>query len=104
MSPAPSGLDDPRHRAHAVRRFYRILRAIAALGLACALAVVAFLWWWNEGPLPYVFIALIIAGVWLTILMAGLLMGLMFLSSGTGHDERVEDRVSKDVLESYGED
>ncbi|MBO9576533.1 MAG: hypothetical protein J7494_12405 [Sphingobium sp.] len=103
MSPTPPGLDDPRYRAHAWKRFYRILRAMAALGMACALAVVALLWW-LDGALPLIFIGLTIAGVWATIMMAGVLMGLMFLSSGTGHDDQVEDRVSKDVLESHGEE
>jgi hypothetical protein len=44
-----------------------------------------------------------VAGIWLTIMTAGLLMGLMFLSSGTGHDSQVEDRVSKSVLDELGE-
>jgi hypothetical protein len=43
-------------------------------------------------------VGLTVAGVWATIMMAALLMGLMFLSSGTGHDHQVEDRVSDQVL------
>ena len=92
------GLDDPHHAAHAWARFRRILWAIAALAMACSLAVVAYLWWLN-GPMPWIFIGLTVAGVWATIMMAGLLMGLVFLSSGTGHDGHVEDRTSADVLD-----
>ncbi|MFN3459062.1 MAG: hypothetical protein ACK4Z8_15910 [Novosphingobium sp.] len=32
-------------------------------------------------------------GVWLTIMLMAALMGLVFLSSGTGHDESIEDRL-----------
>jgi len=102
MTESLSGLDDPRGAAHAWARFRRILYAIGALGVAVALAVVGFLWW-LRGPLPPLFVIVTVAGIWLTIMTAGLLMGLMFLSSGTGHDSQVEDRVSKSVLDELGE-
>jgi hypothetical protein len=73
---------------------------MAAAAMAFSLAVVAGLWW-VDGPLPWIFIGLTLAGIWATIMMAALLMGLMFLSSGTGHDEKIEDRISQEVL---GED
>lgn len=34
-----------------------------------------------------------ILGVWLTFMLGTGLMALVFLSSGTGHDEQVEDRM-----------
>ncbi len=102
MTDSQSGLDDPRSAAHAWARFRRILYAIGALGMAVALGIAALLWW-LRGPLPPLFIVFMVAGVWFTIMTAGLLMGLMFLSSGTGHDEIVEDRVSKTVLDELGE-
>ncbi|HWI87300.1 MAG TPA: hypothetical protein VNT42_13390 [Sphingomonas sp.] len=91
------GLDDERFAAHAWARFRRLQRAMAAAAMAVALAVAAGLWW-STGPLPWIFVALTIGGIWATIMMAALLMGLMFLSHGTGHDDHVEDRVSKEVL------
>jgi uncharacterized membrane protein len=97
ISPGP-GLTDRHHASHAWKRFRRILWAMAAAAMAISLAVVAFLWW-SSGPLPWVFIGLTIFGVWATIMMAAALMGLMFLSSGTGHDHQVEDRISKEVLD-----
>lgn len=98
MNAAPGpGLDDKTHAAHAWARFRRMLWAMAAAAMAISLAVVAFLWW-SSGPLPWIFMGLTIFGVWATIMMAAALMGLMFLSSGTGHDHQVEDRFSKDIL------
>ncbi len=70
---------------------------MAAASLAVALACMALIWW-HRGPLPWVFVVLVVGGIWSTIMMAAVLMGLMFLSSGTGHDHQVDDRISKDVL------
>jgi hypothetical protein len=36
-------------------------------------------------------------GVFFTIMMTAALMGLVFLSSGTGHDEQVEDRLKDEI-------
>ncbi len=43
-----------------------------------------------HGPLRLVTMEAVIGGVGGSIVMAGALMGLVFLSSGTGHDEDVE--------------
>ena len=43
------------------------------------------------GPLGWVASAATVGGVFATVLMAGALMGLAFLSSGSGHDESVRD-------------
>ena len=93
----PSGLDDPHHAKFAWARFRAILWAIAGVSLLVSLGVAGLLWW-MRGPLPWLFMGMIVGGVWTTIMMAGLLMGLMFLSSGTGHDESIDDAMSKDVL------
>jgi hypothetical protein len=89
----PSGLDDRAHAAFAWARFRQILAAMAATGLAVALFVLAYLWW-TSGPLPWLFMLVTTIGIWMTVMMAALLMGLMFLSSGTGHDHAVEDRLA----------
>lgn len=102
MNKHAPGLDDPRYASHAWARFRQILVAMGAVGMVVALTVVGYLWW-RDGPLPLVFVGLTIAGVWATLMMAALLMGLMFLSSGTGHDHQIEDRLSKDVLDEQGD-
>ncbi len=97
-SPSPPGLDDPRYATHAWDRFKRMLVAMGPAAMACALLVVAYLWW-IDGALPWSFVALTIGGVWATIMMAAFLMGLMFLSSGTGHDHKIENRMPEDELD-----
>ena len=93
----PTGLDDPQHATFAWARFRRIMWAMAAFSLAVGFAVAGLIWWTN-GPVPWIFVVMIVIGVFATIMMAALLVGLMFLSSGTGHDDQVEDRTSRDVL------
>ncbi len=84
------GLDDPAYAAYAWRRFRRILTWMALASAACA----GLAWWWIDavyGPLGWVATLALLGGVFATILMAGALMGLAFLSSGSGHDEAVRD-------------
>lgn len=87
--PTP-GLDDQGYAAFAWQRFRRILGGIAAAGALCA----GGCWWWIDavyGPLNWVATLALLGGVFVTILLAGALMGLAFLSSGSGHDEAVHD-------------
>jgi hypothetical protein len=84
------GLDDPTYAAFAWARFRRML---AWMALASAV-VAAGAWAWIDhlyGPLGWVATLALLGGVFFTVLMAGALMGLAFLSSGSGHDENVRD-------------
>ena len=86
----PGSLDDPAYARFAWRRFWRVLRWMTLA--AAVLAVVA--WWWIDrvyGPLDWVATLALLGGAFVSILMAGALMGLTFLSSGSGHDEQVRD-------------
>jgi len=91
MSDKPSGLDDPDYAAFAWARYRRLL---GWMGLATALIVAIAVWlldiWY--GPLSWNAILAAVGGFGATIMMAAALMGLVFLSSGSGHDEDV-DRV-----------
>ena len=84
----PHGLDDPRQRAHAWKRFRSILLWMT-LGGAVAAAVIT--WWitFTYGALTWVGTVASFFGVWLTMIMAAALMGLVFMSSGSGHDDTV---------------
>ncbi|HEX7695489.1 MAG TPA: hypothetical protein VF409_13415, partial [Sphingomonas sp.] len=78
------------YAAFAWARYRRIL---AWMGLATVVVVgaaIAALEIWY-GPLSWVAILAAVVGFGGTMMMAAALMGLMFLSSGTGHDEDVEN-------------
>jgi len=86
-----SPLDDPATAAHAWGRFRRQLRITAWLTLGIELVVLPFIYV-VYGPVsihPYIGIGLAIA---LTMFLVSALSGLVFLSSGTGHDSAVADQ------------
>lgn len=88
----PQALDDPEIAAHAWRRYRRIMSWMAVVGLFLVAAALTWLWW-RGSPMPIHMIIATILGVWLTFMLGTGLMALVFLSSGTGHDEQVEDRL-----------
>lgn len=94
----PSALENSEQARFAWARFRKIMWAMAATSLAAGFVVVAIIWS-IDGPMPWLFIAMIVGGVFATVMMAALLMGLMFLSSGTGHDHQIDDRVSAQILD-----
>ncbi|MBO9622299.1 MAG: hypothetical protein J7500_06260 [Sphingomonas sp.] len=89
-------LDDPEYAAFAWGRFRRILAWMALVSLATALIADGVLYW-SLGELNFVTASATFLGVFLTMMLTAALMRLMFLSSGTGHDERVEDRLKGEV-------
>lgn len=94
--PNPSPLDDPRNAAHAWARYRRMMRWVGLL----ALVVIAGVWAWLYQDVGFASIHLYIAtalGFGLMIMLVGALMGLLFLSSGTGHDESINDPLDDDV-------
>jgi energy-converting hydrogenase Eha subunit A len=88
MSQRPSRLSDPQTAANAWARFRWIMRwVLAATVLAVALTV---LYLRADGSVMTVQILIAaVAGVGLSVLLAGALMGLVFLSAGSGHDADV---------------
>ena len=85
-----SPLDDPGTAQFAWARYRRLMRWIAL----ATLAVVAIVLWLVHDPQSeasvhyYIAIALGVAGV---MMLAGALMGLVFMSAGTGHDHSIDD-------------
>lgn len=86
----PSPLDDPETAAHAWARYLRIMRWMMAftVGLV-ALALLAL--YRSNGMVSIHFYIATALGIGFTMLLASALMGLVFLSSGTGHDESIVD-------------
>lgn len=86
----PQGLNDPDYAAFAWGRYRRLMGWMAlASAIVVAIAVVALDHWY--GPLSWIAILAAIGGFGGTALMTSALMGLVFLSSGSGHDEDVKN-------------
>lgn len=84
----PSPLDDPVNAAHAWARFLRIMRWMMLATVGLVIAAVIVLYRSNGMVSIHLYIATAL-GIGFTMLLASALMGLMFLSSGTGHDESI---------------
>ncbi|MET3824473.1 MULTISPECIES: hypothetical protein [Sphingomonas] len=85
-----SGLDDPAYAAFAWARYRRILGwmgVVAIVFIAGAILILEHVY----GPLGWVATLAVIGGAGGSIMLAAALMGLVFLSSGSGHDESIDD-------------
>ena len=90
MPAQPTGLDDPDYAAFAWARYRRVMRWMA-LASAVVVAAAVMLLDYYYGPLSWITILAAIGGFGGTALLTAALMGLVFLSSGSGHDEAVKD-------------
>lgn len=86
----PSPLDDPGNAAHAWARYKRMMRITGWITLAVIAATLAWLFRENGFVSINLYIATAL-GIGGTIMLTVALMGLVFLSSGTGHDAAVVD-------------
>ncbi len=91
-----SPLDDPQNAAHAWARYRRLMRLMFGVTLGVVIIAMALLYKQNGLFSVHFFIATAL-GIGFSMLLMSALMGLVFLSSGTGHDEAVEN--SLDDLE-----
>jgi hypothetical protein len=85
-----SPLDDPKIAAHAWARFKRLMRWMFGVTLLVVLVFLGMLYARDEPVSIHFYIATALGVGFATMLMSAL-MGLVFLSSGTGHDESVVD-------------
>ena len=99
-----SPLDDPANAAHAWARYRRIMKLLLAATVLVVAIAVGVLFAFNGAISVHFYIAVAL-GISLTMLLGGGLMGLMFLSNGTGHDESVDNQMpGRDELWSPRED
>ena len=91
----PSPLDDPEKAAHAWARYLRIMRwmMVITVGLVTVAMIVFYR---SNGLVSIHFYIATALGIGFTMLLASALMGLAFLSSGTGHDESIIDPLEDD--------
>lgn len=87
-----SPLDDTETAAYAWARYRLMMKRLGLLTVAIVVLALAALWKTGSAESLHFYIAtaIAIAGV---MLLTGALMGLVFLSSGTGHDHSIEDRL-----------
>jgi hypothetical protein len=85
-----SPLDDPETAAFAWARYRRIMRFMLAVTIGIVAIALAVLYRHNGMVSIHLYIAAAI-GIGFTMLLASALMGLAFLSHGTGHDEAITD-------------
>ncbi|MFT4053185.1 MAG: hypothetical protein QM681_01665 [Novosphingobium sp.] len=90
-----SPLDDAQKAAHAWARYLRIMRWMMTITVGLVIGSVILLYRSNGMVSIHFYIATAL-GIGFTMLLASALMGLAFLSSGTGHDDAVVDPLEDD--------
>ncbi len=91
--PHRSPLDEPDKAAHAWANYRRLMRIMSALTLLVIAAALGALY--ALGAIVSIhFVIATALGIGATMMLMSVLMGLVFLSSGTGHDESVSDPVN----------
>ena len=90
----PSPLEDPKKAAYAWARYRRLMRFMFAFTVATVIVALTIIYTQVEDVSPHFFIATAL-GIGFSMLLMSALMGLVFLSSGTGHDESVENSLDK---------
>lgn len=96
-----SPLDDPETAAHAWARYRKIMRFLLAVTIATVAIAVGLLFAFHGAISVHFYIAVAL-GIAFTMLLGGGLMGLVFLSNGTGHDASVDNRLP-DADELFGD-
>ena len=85
-----SPLDDRRRADFAWARYRRLMKFMAAVTLVTVIAALALLY--SRGVLVSVHFYIAVAlGIGAAMMLMAALMGLVCLSSGTGHDEAIAD-------------
>jgi hypothetical protein len=83
-----SPLDDPASAEFAWGRFKRIMKLMSAITAATVVAALAYLWL-TVGDVPIHFYIAAALGIGFSMLLMSALMGLVFMSNGTGHDDSI---------------
>ena len=88
----PSNLDDPEIATFVWRRYRRLMTWMALAALITTAAAISFLYQRHPQASFHLYIAAA-GGVFFSVMLGSGLMGLVFLSAGTGHDDAIEDRL-----------
>ena len=83
-----SPLDDPEQAAFAWARYRRLMRSMFLFTVGTVAVALALLYDGESEASVHYYIAIAL-GIGFTMLLASALMGLIFLSAGTGHDDSI---------------
>jgi hypothetical protein len=92
-----SPLDDPHFAQFAWSRYMRLMRWMMLVTVTMVVGSVVLLYRSNGAISIHFYIATAL-GIGAAMLLTSALMGLVFLSSGTGHDEAVSDPLAEDIV------
>jgi hypothetical protein len=85
-----SPLDDPATAGFAWARYRRLMKGMAAVTLVVVIASLAVLYR-SDGFVSIHFFIATALGIGAAMMLMAALMGLVFLSHGTGHDDSIVD-------------
>lgn len=91
-----SPLDNGDTSRIAWMRYRRLMKGMALVSLLAVVGALSWLRFTMGDALTIHMIIATSAGVGLSVLLGAALMGLVFLSSGSGHDEAIEDPFEDD--------
>lgn len=89
-----SPLEDPDKAAFAWARYKRLMRFMMMATVSVVIIALSLLYMQNGMLSPHFFIAVAL-GIGFSMMLMSALMGLVFLSNGTGHDESVDNRLPR---------
>ncbi|MEP7349119.1 MAG: hypothetical protein ABI668_04105 [Sphingorhabdus sp.] len=87
----PSRLDDPEYSGFAWQRYRRLMRWMFAFTITVTTLILG-IFYSQYGMISIHFYIATAGAIIVSLLLASALMGLVFLSSGSGHDESIEDQ------------
>ncbi len=88
-----SPLDDPRYANFAWGRYRRLMSWMFAFTLLVTVIALGLIYL-QHGFISIHFYIATAGAIICAMMLTAALMGLVFLSSGTGHDESVDDRIN----------
>jgi hypothetical protein len=90
METRTSPLDDPDYSAFAWARYKRLMWWMVIASTVTTTGSLTILWL-SIDDLPWSMALFTAGGIFISVLLCAALMGLVFLSSGSGHDDAIAD-------------
>ena len=91
-----SNLDDPAYAKNAWARYWLLMRWMAGFSVICVIIGLGIMFAIHGWVSIHLYIATGLAIVFALMLTAAL-MGLVFLSNTSGHDDSVDDSISREI-------